>query len=165
MFLFSAPVVVTSQSYQGNGVQGPYPVSVQTGVPSVIHSSYQPQQQQPTQQIPMPPTSFTAPYPPVSGGTQFNQAPAPYPPASSDMQNTSQTTPYPPVARDAPYPQTNSMPAPYPSNSFPAMPPTFNNPIVRNTEATSQVNPPTYYQAVGKEAYQKQPAYNPTYDT
>lgn len=111
--------------------QGPFPVSVQTNIPTAVPNTYRPQLTTIQQgvQMPMPQTGYSNPYQQMPGSAQF--------PLNSSS---------------APYPITATPAAPYPT-SFP------------NSAPAYDVNLPTYNQVVGKENFQKQPAFNPSYNS
>lgn len=145
--LILAPVVVTAQTFQPTNSQAAFPVSVTTGVSSVNQTNLPSQTQQTTQQniaMPMPHAGF-----PTSTASQ---------PGNFQCQISSSTAPYPTNSSSTPYPINIGSAAPYPTQA----PYPINVP--QNT-AIVDMDPPTYNQVVGKETYQKQPAFNPTYNS
>lgn len=134
--LFLAPVVVTSQTHTG-----PYPVTVQS---STVPTSYPPASAMAPGVYPMPQPHYggvAGPNPMVGGGAPYGG----FPNASAQP-----AMPYP---SNTPYP----MPMPQPVMN-PAM-----NPASHQATAAA-MNPPSYTEVMGNEAYQKQAPYNPNFN-
>lgn len=126
--------MVTGQTFQPADGQGPTQVTVQSSHGHSTQTNYQ-------SQVP----------------TQHNM--------SMPVPQTNFPMPYPPMNGSAPYP-TNSSTAPYPTNNpvMPYPPAHSSAPYPTAVDSSSHMHPPSYSQAVGSEGFQKQSAYNPSYN-